>query len=63
MSKLARLLLLPFEAVMVLFIVLDEIARPLYRPLLRWVASLRGPQLELLAPRTNTCPGRGDGFS
>ena len=41
MSKLARLLLLPFEAVMVLFIVLDEIARPLYRPLLRWVASLR----------------------
>jgi len=41
MSKLARLLLLPFEAVMLLFIVLDEIARPLYRPLLRWVASLR----------------------
>ena len=41
MSRLARLLLLPIEAVMVLFIVLDELARPLYRPLLRWVASLR----------------------
>ena len=41
MSRLARLLLLPFEAVMVVFIVLDEIARPLYRPLLRWTASLR----------------------
>jgi len=41
MSRLARLLLLPVEAVMVLFIVLDEIARPLYRPLLRWVAALR----------------------
>ena len=41
MSRLACLLLLPFEAVMVVFIVLDEIARPLYRPLLRWTASLR----------------------
>lgn len=26
---------------MVVFIVLDEIARPVYRPLMRWVASLR----------------------
>jgi len=41
MSKLVRLLMLPIEAVMVVFIILDEIARPLYRPLLRWVASLR----------------------
>ncbi|HEY9214310.1 MAG TPA: hypothetical protein VIQ29_15855 [Ancylobacter sp.] len=41
MSRLIRILLLPIEAVMVVFIVLDEIARPLYRPLLRWVASLR----------------------
>lgn len=29
------------RAILTLFIVLDEIARPLYRPLVRWFASLR----------------------
>ncbi|MGX5734905.1 hypothetical protein [Bosea thiooxidans] len=36
-----RLALWIVRAVLAVFIVLDEIARPLYRPLVRWVASLR----------------------
>lgn len=36
-----RLLLLPVEALLVFFMVLDGLARPLYRPLIRWVASWR----------------------
>ena len=38
---LTRLLLLPVEAILVFFMVLDGLARPLYRPLIRWVASWR----------------------
>lgn len=40
-KRIARLLLLPLEALLTLLIVLDELARPLYRPLLRWVATWR----------------------
>lgn len=36
-----RLLLVPLDLLVGLFVLLDELARPLYRPLLRWFASLR----------------------
>jgi hypothetical protein len=35
-----RALLLPFEVVVAALLLLDEILRPLYRPLIRWVAGL-----------------------
>jgi hypothetical protein len=38
---IARLLRLPLEVLLTVLIVLDELARPLYRPLLRWVATWR----------------------
>lgn len=40
-SRLKRLLRLPFEIILVPLILLDELARPIYRPLLRWIASWR----------------------
>lgn len=40
-SQWRRLLRLPFEVLLVPLILLDELARPFYRPLLRWIASLR----------------------
>lgn len=40
-ERLVRLLRLPFEVVLALVVVLDELARPFYRPLLRWVATWR----------------------
>ncbi|MBS9476960.1 hypothetical protein [Ancylobacter radicis] len=40
MTVLLRLLRLPFELVLTVLVLLDEAARPLYRPLLRWVAGL-----------------------
>lgn len=40
-ERIARLLLLPLEALLTVLIILDELARPLYRPLLRWVATWR----------------------
>ena len=36
-----QILLLPFNIVVAILIILDEIARPLYRPLALWIASLR----------------------
>jgi hypothetical protein len=38
---LRRLLLLPAKAVVVLYVVLDGIVTPVFRPLIRWVARLR----------------------
>ena len=38
---LKQLLLLPFNVIVAVLILLDEIARPIYRPLARWLASLR----------------------
>ena len=40
-SRLLRLLLVPVDLVVGLIIVLDELARPLYRPLLSWLGSFR----------------------
>jgi hypothetical protein len=40
-SSLRRLFLLPVKAVVVLYVVLDGIVTPVFRPLLRWVARLR----------------------
>ena len=40
-STLRRLLLLPANAVVVLYVVLDGIVTPVFRPLLRWVVRLR----------------------
>lgn len=40
-EKLYRLARLPFEVLLVPLILLDELARPFYRPFLRWVASWR----------------------
>lgn len=40
-SRLKRLLRLPFEILLVPLILLDELVRPIYRPLLRWIASWR----------------------
>lgn len=39
--SLTRLLLLPVEAVLIFFMVLDGLARPVYRPIIRRVASWR----------------------
>jgi hypothetical protein len=36
-----RLLLLPLQIVVALLVIIDELARPLYGPLVRWFASLR----------------------
>lgn len=41
MRRVGRLLLIPLDALIVLLILIDEVARPLYRPLLRWAASLQ----------------------
>lgn len=41
MNALLRLLRLPLEVVLALLVLIDEVARPFYRPLLRWVAGLR----------------------
>lgn len=41
MTLLLRLLRLPLDILLTLLVLLDEAARPLYRPLLRWVAGLR----------------------
>ncbi|MBS7537339.1 hypothetical protein [Ancylobacter lacus] len=38
---LLRLLLLPLKVLIGALVLLDEVARPLYRPLGRWIASLR----------------------
>jgi len=38
---LKQILLLPFNVIVAILILLDEIARPVYRPLARWLASLR----------------------
>lgn len=40
-SRLVRLLLVPVDLVVGLVILLDELVRPLYRPLLAWLGSLR----------------------
>jgi hypothetical protein len=40
-SSLRRLLLLPAKAVVVLYVVLDGIITPVFRPLIRWAARLR----------------------
>jgi len=40
-KRLARLALLPLDFVVGLVILLDEAVRPLYRPLIAWVAALR----------------------
>ncbi|MGH6834104.1 MAG: hypothetical protein ACREC9_00845 [Methylocella sp.] len=40
-SSLRRLFLLPAKAVVVLYVVLDSIVTPVFRPLIRWVARLR----------------------
>ncbi len=41
MTFLLRLLRLPLDILLTLLVLIDEAARPLYRPLQRWVASLR----------------------
>ena len=41
MTSLLRLLRLPLDILLTLLVLLDEAVRPLYRPLLRWVAGLR----------------------
>ena len=38
---LRKILLLPFNIIIAILILLDEVVRPLYRPLARWLASLR----------------------
>ena len=38
---LRKILLLPFNIIVAALILLDEIARPVYRPLAQWLASLR----------------------
>jgi len=38
---LKQILLLPFNVVVAVLILLDEVARPIYRPLARWLGSLR----------------------
>ncbi len=40
-NRLLRLLLVPVDLIVGLVIVLDELARPLYRPLLAWLGSFR----------------------
>lgn len=40
-TRIFRLLLVPVDLVVALVIVLDELARPLYRPLLAWFGSFR----------------------
>jgi hypothetical protein len=40
-GALARLLFAFLRAVLTVVVIIDEIARPLYRPLVEWVASLR----------------------
>lgn len=40
-TRLLRLLLVPVDLVVGLIIVLDELARPLYRPLLAWLGAFR----------------------
>ncbi|QEL23982.1 hypothetical protein FQV39_16425 [Bosea sp. F3-2] len=40
-GPLKRGLLAALRAILTVFIVLDELLRPLYRPLIRWLASLR----------------------
>lgn len=39
-SLLKRIILATVRALLTVFIILDEIARPLYRPLIRWFSSL-----------------------
>ena len=38
---LRKILLLPFNIIVAILILLDEVARPVYRPRARWLASLR----------------------
>lgn len=52
--RLSSLLLAPLKFVVGVFIVLDEIARPFYRPVGRWVASLR--LMEALERRVAALP-------
>lgn len=40
-NRLARLILVPLDLAVGLVILLDELVRPLYRPLIAWFASLR----------------------
>ena len=40
-KSLIKLLLIPLDLVVGLVILLDEMLRPLYRPLIAWFASLR----------------------
>jgi hypothetical protein len=40
-SNLRRLFLLAAKAVVVLYVVLDAIVAPVFRPLLRWITKLR----------------------
>lgn len=40
-SRLVRLLLIPVDLVVAFVIVLDELVRPLYRPLLAWLGAFR----------------------
>ncbi|WP_129154835.1 hypothetical protein [Bosea sp. Tri-44] len=51
-KSLIRLLLIPLDLVVGLVILLDELVRPLYRPLIAWFASLR------LVARLETAIGR-----
>ncbi|MDQ0468296.1 hypothetical protein [Labrys wisconsinensis] len=39
--RLARLALLPLKILVAALILIDEVVRPLYRPLARWISSLR----------------------
>lgn len=39
-SRLARLILIPLDLVVGLVVLLDELVRPLYRPIVAWFASL-----------------------
>lgn len=38
---LKRLLMLPLQILVALFVVIDEVSRPIFRPLIRWFRSLR----------------------
>lgn len=40
-GRLVRILLAILRGVLTVLIVIDEVARPLYRPLIRWLSSLR----------------------
>ena len=40
-DTLKRALLLPFEILVAALLLVDEVARPVYRPLIRWVARLK----------------------